>query len=450
MFERAVLQTLKTWSTRSVRKPLVVRGARQVGKTFAVRMFGAGFGRFIEMNLEDRRNRDLFESDLSIQDLWQAILLESNPAHAAPLENTLLFIDEIQESPRAVQRLRFFYEQIPGLRVIAAGSLLEAMLTAEQISFPVGRVEYTFMRPLTFREFLVAMGEVQAVAAFDQVPHAKFAFPKLLDLFHRYTLIGGMPEAIERYVEHREIAALKAVYQNLLTSYLDDSAKYVQSQSKKAIMRHCIEQIPFEAASRITFNGFGNSAYRSREVGEALRTIERAMLITLIYPSTSTSIPIRPDFKKKPRLQFIDTGLVNYFVGLQGRFFEYDDLHGFYRGKLAEHIVGQELLGRANNTLEKLCFWVREKSQSRAEVDFLLQHEKWPLPVEVKAGKTGSLRSLHQFIDASHVPWAVRLYSGPLGIDSLKTPGGTPYRLLNLPYFLAGKLFDHLEWAVME
>jgi len=154
----------------------------------------------------------------------------------------------------------------------------------------------------------------------------------------------------------------------------------------------------------------------------------------------TVEIPIIPDLKKKPRLQVLDTGLVNYFAGLQDQHFLFSDLHSFHKGFLAEHIVGQELIGQAINTRKKQCFWVREKTQSQAEVDFVVQHHAYVIPVGVKTGSTGSLRSLHQFIDRCPHSFAVRLYSGKLEIQQATTPNGTRFTLLNLPYFLTSKL----------
>ena len=214
------------------------------------------------------------------------------------------------------------------------------------------------------------------------------------------------------------------------------------------VLKHCIETSPFEAGQRITFSGFGKSNYGSREVGEAIKTLERTMLIHLIYPSTSVEIPIFPDFKKSPKLQFIDTGLLNYFVGLQSNFFSNSDLHSFYRGLIAEHIVGQEIICKDVNRIKKQCFWVREKSQSNAEVDYIIQHNEYIIPIEVKSGKTGTLKSLHQFMDSVNHKFAVRLYFGKLEINEIKTSSGKDYLLLNLPYFLASKIHEYLDWFI--
>ncbi|MGE3727816.1 MAG: ATP-binding protein [Candidatus Sericytochromatia bacterium] len=444
-FERRALADLRDWARKEGRKPLVLRGARQVGKTSLVQLFAREFDTFLELNLERRQDAQLFERIPAIQDLYQAILLAQQQV---PKGRVLLFIDEIQASPQAVEQLRFFYEHLPEVHVIAAGSLLEVVLEQKEIAFPVGRVEMLWLKPLSFEEYLAAMGHTQALDAYHTLPCPEYALPTLFQHFHQYTLTGGMPEIVGAYQATQQIMSLNDHYQSLLTAYLDDIPKYARNASSRHILRHCAERAPFEAGSRIHFAGFGKSDYGSREVGEALRTLERAQLVYLLYPSTDIEIPIRPDFKKSPRLQFLDTGLLNYFVGLQNHFFGQEDLHGFYRGLIAEHIVGQELLALAVNPLQKLCFWVREKKQSNAEVDFVLQHGEFIIPIEVKAGASGTLRSLHQFIDAASHGLAVRLYHGSYQVQESITPSGNAYTLYNLPYFLAGKIRAYLDiWA---
>ena len=330
--------------------------------------------------------------------------------------------------------------------MVAAGSLLEIALHEKNIGFPVGRVLHHFMHPMTFREFLNAIGAKSALDAFDMVPTPVYALGPLMNHFHKYALIGGMPEVVAAYLKKEDVTALKMVHDSLAVSYQDDIGKYARTPAMAEILRHCIETAPFSAGTRIVYGGFGQSNYRSREVGEAIRTLQRAMLINLIYPSTSVEIPIVPDMKKSPRLQFLDTGMLNYFVGLQEQHFLHDDLHSFYRGLLAEHIVGQELVATETNTRKKQCFWVREKSQSTAEVDFVVQHKGLVIPVEVKSGKAGRLRSLHQFMDRCPHGYAVRLYAGPLEMQKAATPKGKKFQLLNLPYFLASTIHRYLDW----
>ena len=290
------------------------------------------------------------------------------------------------------------------------------------------------------------MIQKQAVEALRTVPCPTAAIPHLLGRFHRYALVGGMPEIVAAHAESTEITALDGLYSSLLTSYLDDVAKYARNPTADLVLRHAIETAPFEAGSRIKFAGFGRSNYRSREMGEALRTLQCAMLLFLLYPTTSTELPLVPDHRKSPRLQFLDTGLLNHAVGLQARYFEHTDLHAFHRGRLAEHIVAQEMLCEMSTTLDKPVFWVREKRQSTAEVDFVLRHDGGVVPVEVKAGAGGSLRSLHEFINRSDCDLAVRLHHGALGHQQVRTAAGREFTLLDLPYFLASRVRAHVEW----
>jgi len=448
MFPRDLLSKLELWAVSENRKPLIIRGARQVGKTVTVKMFGERFESFIYLNLDVPGESDIFRRKLPIQDTFQAVLLRSKRSFVKG--KTLLFLDEVQNCPEAVESLRYFYEELPHLHVVAAGSLLEISLHDKHITFPVGRVQQHFQYPLSFREFLGATNAEEAVKAFDHIPVKPYAVDGLMDFFHRYALIGGMPEVVAGYAEDNDVTALNGIYDSLLVSYQDDVGKYARNPTMATVLRHCIETAPFAAGRRITFAGFGESNYRSREVGEALRTLQRALLIHLIYPSTSIEIPIIPDLKKAPRLQLLDTGLLNYFVRLQEQYFYQDTLHGIYKGRVAEHIVGQELIAAASNTRKKQCFWVREKSQAQAEVDFLVQYGEHIVPVEVKSGKTGRLRSLFQFMDRCPHPYAVRLYAGPLEIQPAKTLTGKKFFLLNIPYFLAARVHQYLDWMVTE
>lgn len=342
MFSRHVLRQLNAWRDSGDRKPLILRGARQVGKTTAVEIFSRTYDQFIHLDLEKPGDARIFSRELPVGDLFQSILFHKNLPR---LEGrVLLFLDEIQNSSEAVRALRYFYEDLPGIHVVAAGSLLEIALAQKQIGAPVGRVQYLFMYPLSFREFLEATGESQALEALGIIPVPAYAVPRLMDLFHRYALIGGMPEVVARYSEKRDFVALAPYYRSLFTSFLDDIPKYARNKTMKRVIRHCFEAAPLEAGERIKFIGFGRSNYRSREAGEALRTLEQAMLVHLLYPSTSTEIPLVPDHKRSPKLQFLDIGLVNFSAGLQGHYFEHSDLHSFYRGKIAELIE----IGRAH------------------------------------------------------------------------------------------------------
>ena len=439
-FNRKIDGELKKWKSSANRKPLVLRGARQVGKTTAVKRFAAEFETFIYLNMDVAGDRQLFENDLGVKELFQMICFEKN---ISPKGETLLFIDEIQNSANAVSQMRYFFEEMPELFVISAGSLLEIMMDMHKISFPVGRVEYRYMFPLSFEEFLDAMEENQALEYYRQTPPPAFAHKKLSGLFRLYSFVGGMPEALSRYKETRDFLEVAAVYENLFSAFKDDVTKYAKNTGETNIIRHVIETSPAETGNRITFEKFGNSGYKSKEVGNALRTLERAMILYLRYPVTEFSLPFMPDLKLKPRLQFLDSGLLNHALGITGFYFKEDSLSDVYSGKLAEQIVGQELLSRTSRKLEKPLFWVREKKQSNAEIDFLVVKNTDVLPIEVKSGKTGTLRSLHSYIENSGVNLAVRLYDGEYSVEQAVTPvQKMPYTLVNLPLYLAARVVD--------
>ena len=444
MFQRNALNELKKWVLQPDRKPLVIRGARQVGKTTLVRQFAADFDQYLYVNLEMPEDRAPFESFSNVETLLETLFFLKD--HSIQLkQRSLLFIDEIQQVPEALNILRYLYEQEPDLPVIAAGSMLESLFDKE-IHFPVGRVSYLVLRPVSFPEFLMAMGEDKALEQLLHIPMKSFAHEKLLGLFHTYALIGGMPEVVAKYAAQKDLAALAPLYDALIASYLDDVEKYASSDSQALHIRHAIQSAFTSAGKRIQFAGFGNSAYRSREMSEALRIAEKALLLYLVYPSTGSVLPLMPDLKKSPRLQILDTGLLNYYVGLQKDIIGSADLSSIYQGTMIEHLVGQELLAFQYEALSSLSFWVREKSTSSAEVDFIYRYNGKLIPIEVKAGAAGKLRSLHLFMESAPHNMAVRFYAGPLHITEATTHSGKKFQLLNLPYYLVSQIDKYLAW----
>ena len=448
-FYRCAEEDLDQWKSSAYRKPLVLRGARQTGKTTLVRKFASSFDTFIELNLETERDRALFDNNLPVSDLIQYICLEKGVTLQG---KTLLFLDEIQYSARAVLLMRYFYEDLPDLYVISAGSLLEIMMEKEKISFPVGRVDYLYLFPMNFREFLLALHEKAALAYYDQTPVPAIAHNKLSQLFRLYSFVGGMPEAVRRYAETRDLSQVSSVYSSLLTGFLDDVSKYAQTVHESDVIRHVIETAPKESGNRITFEKFGNSGYRSVDVSTSMRKLQRAMLLYLRYPVTQTELPLIPDKKLKPRLQILDAGLLNYSAGIQAEYFRDTHLADVYRGNLAEQMIWQELLSQNRTELNVPAFWAREKKQSNAEVDFVYPYKGQLIPVEVKSGKDGTLRSLHQYIIQSKLKLAVRFFDQAHSLVETATPDipGSPsarYQLLNLPFYCAGKLPGYLADA---
>ncbi|MDR4988646.1 MAG: AAA family ATPase [Bacteroidales bacterium] len=436
MFQRNVMNALRVWANKNDRKPLILRGARQVGKTTAVKEFGKEFDAFLYLNLENRPAQELFNSHDDISDILTAIFLFCNQRKTEG--RTLLFIDEVQHSPRAVALLRYFYEELPELYVIAAGSLLESLIN-KSISFPVGRVEYMALRPCSFAEFLGAVGEEVLGEAVAQVRLPAGLHSKTMQLFNTYTLIGGMPEAVAAFALNKDLVALGDIYEALLTGFIDDIEKYSRNDTMTKVLRLLITSGWKYAAETIRFHGFAGSAYRSREMGEAFRMLEKTMLMELVYPTTSFTVPLLPDYKKSPKLIWLDTGLVNYSARIRKEVFGAADIFDAWRGKIAEHMVAQELLAADNRVSHKRHYWVRDKKGATAEVDFIVQQEGMLVPVEVKSGHNAKLKSLHMFMDSTNHSIAVRVWGNPFSIDDVQTPGGKKFRLYNIPfYYVAG------------
>jgi predicted AAA+ superfamily ATPase len=257
-----------------------------------------------------------------------------------------------------------------------------------------------------------------------------------MKLFNRFTLIGGMPEVISTYLSTKDVITLNPVYETLINGYSEDVEKYARNESMVQHIRHILKTGFGSASQRIKFEGFGQSNYRSREMGEAFRTLEKAMLLELMYPLTSMKPPLNPDFKKSPRLQWIDTGLVNYFSGIQHDVFMSKEIIELYKGSIAEHIVGQEILSHDCSFLSKRFFWVREKPTATAEIDFILPYKSLFIPIEVKAGKSGRLRSLHYYMNQSSIDVAVRIGSSPYSIEDIETHEGKKFQLIHLPFYM--------------
>ncbi len=439
MIPRLLIQELHKWSADSQRKPLILRGARQVGKTTVIRQFGRQYDQYIELNLEKTEHRLIFERDYSFEQILDAIFFLSDASRHVP--NTLIFIDEIQNSPEAVSKLRFFAEDAPHLQVIAAGSLLESLID-KTISFPVGRVNYLALRPCSFYEFLLASGDNKLLGYIDAQDIPDYAHDRLSELFRRYTIIGGMPEVLQHYIHYQDLSALRMIYERLIVSYQDDIEKYASTNMQGHILRHILLASFQYAGSRITFEKFGESNYRSRDMAEAFRTLEKTMLLKLIYPVTGLKMPAEIKTRRAPKLIMLDTGLVNFSSGTQKQLFLSSLIDEGYKGRIIEHIVAQELMTKTHSVQPALNFWVRESRNSQAEIDFLFPYEDMLLPVEVKSGPSGSLRSLHQFMDAAPHQIAIRLYAGPLKLEEAATQNGKPFRLLNIPYYLIARLED--------
>jgi predicted AAA+ superfamily ATPase len=444
MFERNIIADLKKWVARRNCKPLILRGSRQVGKTTLVDSFSQNFENYLYLNFEKNPSAmALFEKEQEINDLMAEIFLFCNKENKPG--KTLLFIDEIQNSTTAITKLRYFYEaKIPDLYVIAAGSLLETMLSKE-VSFPVGRVEYLAVRPCVYNEFLRATGEIQLEKALlnRRIPEALHS--KTTNLFNTFTLVGGMPEVVADYAENKNFVGLNSIYESLLTSYRDDVEKYARNETMSQTIRYILQSGWKCAAERITLGGFAGSSYKSREMGEAFRTLEKTFVLELCYPTIDCLVPIARDLKRSPKLLWLDCGLVNYAANVQKEVFGATDILDAWRGKIAEQIVAQELLALDNRVSNQRNFWVRNKKDSNAEVDFVLQQDSKVIPVEVKSGHNAKLKSLHLFMDEAPHDIAVRVWSQPFSVDEVTTQNGKKFKLINLPFYYVCVLEEILK-----
>ena len=437
MFKRQLINDLVAWSKKSDRKPLVLRGARQVGKTTLVLDFAKKYKQFIHLNLENKQEKDLFETAESFESLVDSIFFISRKQKN--ISPTLLFIDEIQNSGEAIKSLRYFFEKCPEIHVIAAGSLLETTLNNE-ISFPVGRVEFLPVRPFSFCEYLVAIGESRLLNTMDEININDFYHGILSAHFQDYTVIGGMPEVVQKYVNTKDLVSLESIYQSLIAGYNDDVEKYATSSAGVNYIRHIIRTGMNYAGQRIKFEKFGESDYRSREMGESFRLLEKTMLIELVYPVSQAVFPLLPNLKKSPRLYWLDIGLVNYATGTQYEVFSAQDISAAWRGISAEIVVGQELLAYETSILGKRYFWTRESKNAVAEIDFLYAFKGKLIPIEVKSGEKGTLKSLHAYMDSAPHSVAIRIWNKKMISDEITLPSGKTYTLLSIPYYLISRL----------
>ena len=292
MIHRLLIEDLTEWSKRKNRKPLVLRGARQVGKTTLIDEFSKQYDCYIKLNLEQSSDAKAFSISDNVAEIFQYICLQKKIV-ADKSKRTLLFIDEIQNEPKAVGLLRYFYEEMPWLHIVAAGSRLQTLIK-QRISFPVGRVEYMSLRPCSFLEFLNATANEPLAEMIRQLNVSPIYHDMLIALFNKYTLVGGMPEALVEYATNEDVSSLSPIYRSLLNGYNEDVEKYAKNANQVNVIRHLLTHGWTEAGQTITFNRFGGSNYTSKEVHEALEVLQNAFLLSLDYPITTVNAPVAP------------------------------------------------------------------------------------------------------------------------------------------------------------
>ena len=448
MIRRNLLKNLRHWASKKGRKPLVIRGARQVGKTTLVKEFAREFDGFIMLNLEraeDRRLFDIAETPKQIVDILRLTRLEE--MNSIEDKRILLFIDEIQSQPKAIGMLRYFYEDMPELFVIAAGSILQELFKTG-VSFPVGRVEYMSMRPCFFDEFLDACGPAEIRDRMIALDVDTVLHEHLSRMFQTYALVGGMPEVVMSYVESQDVPSLAPLYNGLLQSYDEDIEKYASSQQQIAVLRHLLRHGWNYAGQTVSFARFGGSSFNSTAVHQAFELLEKSFLVSLDYPVTSVRLPAQEVLRRSPKLIWLDSGLVNFSARIQAEYLTNSNLADVWRGCAAEQIVGQELRKALDDSyMESQCYWVRDKKGSNAEIDFVYQKSDKLIPIEVKSGNNAHLRSLQSYMSAEGAPdVAVRVWPGPYSVDIVNNQlDSSSFRLINLPYYLVGQIDKVLD-----
>lgn len=442
MFARKAETELLKWKNKKTRKPLIFRGARQTGKTTLVRKLGLQFKNFIELNLEKDSISKIFSEVKDIKEVIKSIEEISNQ-RVIPRE-TLLFLDEIQNSVSAIKHLRYFYEELPDLHVIGAGSLLEVRMKSEGWSFPVGRVEFLYLYPLTFDEFLFVNGEEILLQSLSELNIGNSLAPavhdKLIGLLSDYMVVGGMPEAVNEYLKSGSFHSVQQCHEALISSFKEDFSKYSKG-AEVAHLKLVWDRIPFEIGKRITYSKLTASQVRSKETSKAFDILHEAMLVERIFPTTQTQPPLVKKTKASPKAIFLDVGLCTKVLHLTRDQIHERLIDPFYQGGLMEAFVGQELLACDFYNRNTLFFWIREEKGSSSELDFLVPLEKELVPIEVKSGSQGSLKSLHQFLSRSTYTLGVRFYhQASLKVENhlvtLPTGIKLKYKLLSIPFYL--------------
>ncbi len=397
--KRNIINFFTNWKNSAYRKPLIVRGARQVGKTYTITEFGKNcFNNLVKIDFEKQsRLKKIFDGDFNIKNIIEMIELELQTEIIAG--KTLLFFDEIQLCPRALSALRYFFEDMPELHVIAAGSLLKFEM--DKISFPVGRVEFKFMYPMTFEEFLINTGNeklfLKRPELFKSKKSASFVSLKLFEELKKYFVVGGMPEAVKFYLSN-SINSVSKIHENLFNSFIQDILKY-EKNIDIDILQNLIEAIPRHTSQNIKYTNLckGVSVYK---IKMALKVLEKSLLVHVSRSSSASGLPLSSGINKSAiKLFFLDIGFMQHICGIKiADLLNSADLLQTYRGKLCEQFIAQELIAAGGSQNQKLFFWSRAKKNSNAEIDFLIVRNGKIYPLEIKNGPAGKLKSLHLFL----------------------------------------------------
>ncbi|MGD9153265.1 MAG: AAA family ATPase [Gammaproteobacteria bacterium] len=431
---RNLEQYLQNWRKQVAPIPLIIRGARQVGKSYLVEKFGKEyFTNIVVVNFEYSPEFIGCFKTMDPNKIVHAISVLSG-AQINP-QQTLLFLDEIQECPNAIKALRYFKEKMPNLHVVGAGSLLEFVLNDEKISIPVGRVQFMHLKPLSFQEFLLATNNeklnqyIKNVSVNDNFPEV--FHKKLLTLLHEYTVLGGMPAVIQDYITENNFGNCQNIQANILNGYKNDFGKYTTKANHKYLQK-LFAKAPGIVGQQFKYVKI-DPEMRSRDLKIALENLCYAGLINMVYATSASGLPFGISVnEKKFKILFLDIGLVKRATNLEAEILLQQDLLLINRGSLAEQFVGQELLAYSSPLMDaELFYWMREKRGSIAEVDFVIQVNANIVPIEVKAGSTGSLKSMKRFMQEKKLPFGVRISQQELKLVD---------NILSVPFYMVSEI----------
>ncbi len=431
--KRSIESELYLWKEDPHRYPLLLRGARQVGKTYVISEFGKSFESFEMVNFESQPEAIACFSSLDPTAIIQKLeLLTKRPIQ---IGKTFLFLDEIQACPQAIVALRYFKEKMPGLHVVGAGSLLEFALASGKFSFPVGRVQFIYLQPLSFKEFALALGMEESFSLLENCswdhPVDKNHHEQLIRNIKEYFIIGGMPAVVREFQNTRSFLKQSRIQDLLLSTYSADFSKYA-TEAEQKYLRILFEGIPYQVGEHFKYATI-DPHIKSRELKAALDQLKMAGLIHFVFSTSATGIPLSAQIKtKKFKTLFLDIGLIQRALQVQPELILENELIHIHRGALAEQFVGQEFIAYTDCFREgRLFFWEREKISASAEVDYVITVDQFIIPVEVKAGAQGHLKSLVQFMQEKKSPLGIRISEQPLGYRN---------QILSVPFYMIDQI----------
>lgn len=431
MIKRNLENSLVNWKNDLVHKPLIVRGARQVGKTSLIREFGRKyFDRVVEINLEKSEHRELFTGVSSVEDLEKRIYFAWKQKIVP--ESTLLFIDEIQELQEMLELLRFVAEERPAWHVLVAGSLLEVKIGSGW-RIPVGRVDYRYLYPLTFFEYLEGSGQGELLANLMQVKlDTRFTYAEVArKAFQQYCLLGGMPEVVADYAQLSDYDHALTVLKRLQTSYIDDIGKYTKNNQEKKYLVGIVENGATMAGKVYRYENFAGLGYKSREMSSAMAQVEKTMLCKQVPATNSTVLPLNIKYKRPKKMIWLDVGIVNLINSAY-----LDLIKGRYEGAMMEQVVGQTIVASLADELVKIAYFALDKDKGDAEVDFCFPWQGRMVAMEVKSGATLSSRSLKNMVKMGEG----RVVPIIVSWNDLGMKGG----VLNVPFYLLERWRDFI------